>query len=96
MSALLSLATQLCQNKKLLLILFEVLVLWSVATVWANMSSLPAKVAQHETRLTTLEFEKATQSEQLKAINNSLTRIETSVGETRRDVSELKTTLIRR
>ena len=96
MSALLSLATQLCQNKKLLLILFEVLVLWSVATIWANMSSLPAKVAQHETRLTTLEFNKASQEEQLKSINCSLNRIETSVSETRHDVSELKTTLIRK
>ena len=96
MSALLSLATQLCQNKKLLLALFTALTVWSISTLWATMASLPLRVEQHETRLTTLEFEKATQSEQLKAINNSLTRIETSVGETRRDVSELKTTLIRR
>jgi len=94
--ALLNLIAKICENRKLLLALLAAVVLWSVSTIWATMAALPAKVEKHEARLTTLEFEKASQSEQLKSINNSLSRIETSVSETRRDVNDLKNTLISR
>ena len=96
--ALLTLLIELCRNKKAHLSVISVLIIisvWSMGKLWATISCQPAIIAQHETRLTTLEFDKASQSEQLRAINHSLNRIETSVGETRRDVSDLKTTLIR-
>lgn len=95
--AILTILLKLLECKKAstsLLVMLLVLVTWGASTLWAKLSVQPAVVAQHESRIVTLELDRATQTEQLQAINRSLARIEASVNDTKKDVSDLKNVLI--
>lgn len=89
--------------RPLVLVVAAACSIFLLGTVYAKMVETPrslTKVNEHLTatdgRLTELETSGAITAEKLKAISATLERIEQNSVETRRDVSDLKTALIRK
>jgi len=90
---------KLVDNKKSTgsaMLLMLILVVWAISSVYTNLSALPAGQRDLTDRVVAIELNDVDVCAQLKSINSSLARIETGVSETRREVSDLKTSLIHR
>ena len=70
--------------------------LFLLGTVYARFIENPKGMDKVKERITTLELSKATTDEKLLSICASLERIEANSADTRRDVSDLKTALIKK
>jgi outer membrane murein-binding lipoprotein Lpp len=86
----------LVRYRNLVLIAAAAAVCILAGSVYAKYVPQMEKISSIDSRVCTLETDRAVSAEQLRNISESLARIESSQNDIRRDVSDLKTSLIRK
>lgn len=97
--ALLTLLLRLCDNKKMgasAFVIIAALSLWAAGSVYTTLSAQPMLHATTDKRLTAIELVNVDVCAQLKDMSKSLERIDRNTESTRREVSDLQRSLIRR
>lgn len=78
------------------IIMFILTLVWGAAIAYSQYTSLPSKVNGLERRMCAIEMNQAINETRVTAINDKLDSIDKSVKDTQKDISELKTALIRK